>query len=80
LTEISQENDHPAWLKLKAMHERGDIDKLENMVKFWESLEAFGRLGDMLRRALIWLGAIFAAYFVFTEYIAKFIRKTAGLE
>lgn len=71
--------DHPAWAKLKAMHDRGEFETIERMVTFWESLEAFGRLGDLVRRAIIWLGLIFATWFTFSEYIIKFIRKSAGL-
>ncbi len=73
------EADHPAWAKLKAMHDRGEFDTIERIVRFWESLEAFGRLGDLIRRAVIWLGVIFAAWFAFSEYAVKFIRKSVGM-
>lgn len=72
------DDDHPAWIKLTELHARGDIETLERMVKFWEALEAFGRLGDLLRRLVIWLGVLFGAYFAFTEYVAGYIKRTVG--
>ena len=72
------EPDHPAWVKLKRMYDRGDFEKIERMVKFWEALEAFGQLGDMLKRAIIWLGIIIAGYFAFTEWVVKWLRGAVG--
>ena len=72
------EEDHPAWKRLKAMHDRGDFDKLDRLVKFWDALETMGRVGDLIRRAIIWCGVIFAAWFAFSEYLVKYIRSAVG--
>ena len=72
------ENDHPGVAKVKQMWERGEFETIDRMVKFWEALEGFGRLGDMLRRLIIWAGIILAAYFALTEGIMSFIKRTAG--
>ena len=72
------EKDHPAWTRLKAMHDRGDFDKIDRMVKFWDALETLGRVGDLARRIILWLGVMFAAWFAFSEYLVNYIRRAAG--
>lgn len=79
------EEDHPAWLRLKKMHERGDFEKIERMVEFWDSLETLGRAGDLIRRTIVlagrvlmWFAAIFAAYLAATGDLAKFLGRSSG--
>lgn len=71
-------DEHPGVAKVKDMWERGDFETIDRMVKFWEALEAFGRLGDLFRRFIIWCGVILGAYFVFTEWLVAYIKKAAG--
>jgi hypothetical protein len=59
------------------MWERGDFDTLDRMVKFWEALENLGRLGDMLRRFIIWCGVIAGGYFAFSGHVTEWIRSIA---
>jgi hypothetical protein len=79
------EEDHPAWRRLKAMHERGDFEKLDRMVEFWDSLETLGRAGDLIRRGivllgkvLLWFAAIFAAWAASTGDLAKILGRSSG--
>jgi len=76
--QMADNDEHPGVKKVKQMWERGEFEKIDRMVKFWDALEGFGRLGDMLRRLVIWAGIILAAYFAVTEGIMAFIRRTAG--
>lgn len=80
-----EEEGHPVWARLKAMHDKGDFEKLERMVEFWDSIETLGRAGKMLRyvivlcgRLLGWLAAIFAAYLALTGDLAKIIGRSSG--
>ncbi len=79
------EEGHPAWLRLKKMHERGDFEKIERMVEFWDSLETLGRAGNLIRKAivlagkvLLWFAGIFAAYLAYTDGIAKLLGRSSG--
>lgn len=74
----AEHDDHPGVKKVKQMWERGEFEKIDRMVKFWDALEGFGRLGDMLRRLVIWGGVILAAYFAVTEGISALIKKAVG--
>jgi len=79
------EGDHPAWVRLKSMHDRGDLQKLERMVEFWDSLETMGRAGDLIRRAIVmlgkvlmWFAALFAAWLAATGDLAKILGRSSG--
>ena len=48
------EEDHPAWIRIKAMHDHGDFDKIDRMVKVLEGLEALGSMGSILAKFLMW--------------------------
>jgi len=71
------EPDHPGVARIKAMFERGDLDTLERMVRFWEALEKLGILGDMLRRFIIWTGIIAAGYLAVHGAISDWVRDIA---
>lgn len=72
------EPDHPAWVRLKKMYERGDFEKLDSAVAFVDLVSNIGRAGTLLKGAVIWLGLIIGAYLAFTEFILKAIKKAAG--
>ena len=59
----AQDEEHPAWARLKAMHDRGDLEKIEQMVKVYDGLQAMGAVGSLATRFLAWCGGIGAAYF-----------------
>jgi len=69
------EEDHPAWKRLKAMHDRGDFDKIEKMVSIYDGVEALGSIGSIAGRALIWCTSIIAAYLAVTGHLADWIRS-----
>jgi hypothetical protein len=66
--------EHPGVTKVKQMWERGDFEKLDQMVKYWEALENIGMLGGVIRRFIIWFGVIAAGYLAFSGYITEWIR------
>lgn len=68
------EQDHPGVARIKAMFERGDLDTLERMARFWEALEKLGMLGDLLRRFIIWTAIIAGAYLAVHGAISDWVR------
>lgn len=72
--ETPDPKEHPGVTKIKQMWDRGDFEKIDQMVKYWEAMENIGMLGDILRRFIIWFGVIAAAYLAFSGYITDWIR------
>lgn len=72
------DDDHPGLAKVKEMWERGEFEAIDEMVRFWEAMKNIGRVGDLLRRFLIWCGIIAASYFAFTEWFLAYIKKAPG--
>ena len=70
-----EHNEHPGVEKVKKMWERGDFETIDKMVAFWESMENLGRLGDILKRFVIWSGIIAGGYLTANGYVIDFIRK-----
>jgi hypothetical protein len=82
------EEDHPGIAKIKQMWDRGEFDKLERIMSWWEkfgetnaramrwfeALENLGKLGGLLQRFVIWSGIIAGGYFAFTGHITEWIR------
>ena len=68
------EEDHPAWIRIKAMHDHGDFDKIDRMVKVWEGLEALGSMGSILAKFLMWCSIIGGAYLALTGHLAEWVR------
>jgi hypothetical protein len=66
--------EHPGVEKIKKMWERGDFETIDKMVAFWESMENLGRLGDILKRFIIWSGIIAGGYLTLNGYVIDFIR------
>lgn len=71
------EHEHPGVAKVKRMWEHGDFDTIDKMVKFWEAMENLGRLGDMIKRFLIWSGVIAGGYLAASGWITEFIKRAA---
>ena len=71
---LHDDSDHSGIQKIKKMWERGDFDKIDRMVAFWDSMENLGRLGDMLKRFIIWIGIIAGGYIAFNAYVVEFIK------
>lgn len=70
-------DEHPGVTKVKQMWDRGDFDKLDQMVKYWEALENLGVLGDIVRRFILWFGVIAAGYLAFSGYITEWIKAAS---
>lgn len=72
------DEDHPAWLELKKMHDRGDFATIERIVKFWKGLEAVGAIGGLLKVLIIWIGVMaggfYALHTAFGDYIKGIVR------
>lgn len=69
--------EHPGLTKIKLMYDRGELDTIDKMVKFWEAMENLGALGDALRRFLIWCGFIAGAYLAISGHVVEWIRSVA---
>lgn len=67
--------EHPGVAKIKKMYEDGDFETIDKMVSFWEAMESLGKLGDLLRRFIIWSGAIAGGYLIASGYITDWIRS-----
>ena len=79
------EEDHPAWVRLKQMHDRGDLDKISRMVEMWDSLENLGRAGAVIRKAIVlagkvlmWFAGMFATYLAATGDLVKIFGRSSG--
>lgn len=70
-----EEEEHPSLIKIRQMYEHGDFETIDKMVRFWEALENLGKLGDMLRRFIIWCGVIAGAYLIGYQYVADWFKK-----
>jgi hypothetical protein len=77
MVELPDPEEHPGVTKVKQMWERGDFEKIDSMVKYWEAMENLGLLGDMLRRFVIWFGLIAGAYLAVNGYLTDWIRSIA---
>ncbi|MEN6306080.1 MAG: hypothetical protein ABFD96_25365 [Armatimonadia bacterium] len=75
---MEHESEHPGVTRIKQMYDRGDLDTLDRMVRFWEALENLGLLGDMLRRFILWSGVIAAGYLAASGYITEWIKSVAN--
>lgn len=75
MTTHEKPEDHPGVARIKQMWDRGDFETLDRMVRFWEALEKLGLLGDLLRRFIIWSGAIAAGYLAFNGFISEWIKS-----
>ena len=69
--------EHPGFVKVKQMYDRGDFETIEKMVKFWEAMENLGRVGDMARRFIIWSGIIAGGYLAMSGWLTEFIKRAA---
>lgn len=67
--------EHPGVTKIKEMYDRGDFETIDKMVKWWEAFENLGRLGDLLRRFILWSGIIAGGYFALTGHLTEWIRS-----
>jgi hypothetical protein len=79
------EADHPAWVWLKTLHDRGDHQTIDNVVTFWRTMENLGRAGNLIRKAivmlgkvLLWFAGIFTAYLAVTGEITKFFGRSGA--
>lgn len=69
------EDEHPGVVKIKAMWERGEFEKLDRMIRWWEALENLGKLGEVFKRFIIWCGIIAGGYFALTGQLTEWIRS-----
>lgn len=74
MTETEDVKEHPGLAKVKAMWDKGDFDKIERMVKYWEAIENLGLLGNLLRNVILWLGVVAGGYVVASGYLADWVR------
>lgn len=68
-------DDHPAWVKIKAMYEAGDFDTLDRMLQREEALVAMGQMGKLLQAVLLWFGSMIGIFFIIKAWIDNYIGK-----
>ena len=66
------EAEHPAWKRLKEMHDRGDFDKIDEMVQTWDGILALKTAGALVIKVLGWVA-------VFGRFMVKFLGWMAAL-
>lgn len=76
------EPDHPAIVRIKEMLARGDLDKLDRMIKWQDSLEALGKLGMLMQWIVVklavgvaWAAGLLASYGVLTGELQKWLTQ-----
>ena len=74
MQENTEIKDHPGVARIKQMWDNGDFETIEKMVSFWEALENLGRIGDLIRRFILWCGVIAGTYFVISNYLYEWIK------
>ena len=77
MEESEYSDDHPGVAKVKQMWDRGDFEKIDKMVKYWEALENLGLLGGLLRNFIIWSGVIAGGYQADNGYVTEWIKGIA---
>jgi hypothetical protein len=70
-----QEEEHPGVAKVKAMWERGEFEKIDEMVRIWTALQNIGMLGGLVKRFLIWAGIIAATWLTASGWLTEYIRS-----
>lgn len=75
-TPISDETeaDHPAWVRVKSWHDRGDLERIEKMVKVFEGLEAMGTVGSWIAKFLMWCAVLGGAYITVSGTLEAWVR------
>lgn len=69
-----EDAEHPGVTRIKQMYDRGEFDKLDRMMRFWDALEKLGLLGDLLRRFIIWTGVIAGGYLVAHGVVTEWLK------
>ena len=68
------DEEHPGVRKIKEMYDHGDFETIDKMVRFWEAMENLGRVGDILKRFIIWTGIIAGGYLAASGAITEWIK------
>lgn len=69
--------NHPAWKIVQEMYVRGDLARLERMLRREEGYEALTRMGKLAQQVLLWLGSMFAIYWAGQAAVEAWVRKVA---
>lgn len=72
---LPDEDEHPGVVHVIRMYERGDFDKIEEMVRIWTALQNLGMLGGLLKKFLIWSGIIAVSWLAVSGHITEWIRS-----
>jgi hypothetical protein len=68
------EDEHPGVAKVKAMWERGEFEKIDEMVRLWTAIQNVGLLGGLIKRFILWSGIVAAGYLTASGYLTEWIR------
>jgi len=68
------EQEHPGVAKVKQMWERGEFDKIDEMVRLWTAIQNVGLLGGLVKRFIIWSGIVAAGYIAMSGHLTEWIR------
>jgi hypothetical protein len=67
--------EHPGVAKVKAMWERGEFEKIDEMVRLWTAIQNVGLLGGLLKKFIIWSGVVAAGYLALNGHITEWVRS-----
>ncbi len=70
--------DHPAWKRIKAMYDRGDIDRLDRMLRRDEAYEAMGKIGKLVQTTVLWFISMAVALYGVKSWIDQYIQSKGG--
>ncbi len=64
------------------MHARGDFDKIDRMVQYFDSVETLGRAGEMLRKTVVmagkvvlWFSGLIGAWLLLSGQLTKYLGR-----
>lgn len=72
---MQDEDEHPGIVKIKHMWERGEFEKLDEMVRFYDAVKNLGVVGGMIKNVAIWFGVIAGSYLALTGHLTEWIRS-----
>jgi hypothetical protein len=72
---MADDDEHPGIVKIKHMWERGEFDKLDEMVRFYDAVKNLGVISGMVKNVVIWFGVIAGGYLALTGHLTEWIRS-----
>ena len=68
---MEESEEHPGVTKVKQMWERGEFEKIDRMVRFFDAVESLGIVGNMVHRFIIWSAIVAGAYIALNGHVTQ---------